>query len=177
MGVCPDHPRVGGEHQVTKPWAAPAIGSSPRWRGAQLGATRDDLPDGIIPALAGSTVQRVGGYSAGQDHPRVGGEHDPVRRVARAAEGSSPRWRGALLEPSERAHVEGIIPALAGSTWPSRASGRPSPDHPRVGGEHVPISVPSSLYSGSSPRWRGAHWEREGDAYRERIIPALAGST
>ena len=91
--------------------------------------------------------------------------------------GSSPRLRGAP-PPSAACHQhQGIIPALAGSTqirWQVRLVCR---DHPRACGEHLNISISSGLSKGSSPRLRGAPYPRPRRAWREGIIPALAGST
>ena len=50
-----DHPRVRGEHQLIKTFAARLKGSSPRARGALLGECVHLLLQWIIPACAGST--------------------------------------------------------------------------------------------------------------------------
>ena len=71
----------------------------------------------------------------------------------------------------------GIIPACAGSTMLPAVLIGASRDHPRVRGEHRPLSLPSARASGSSPRARGAQHVRNRNPVREGIIPACAGST
>ena len=70
----------------------------------------------IIPADAGSTqwINFYPGFS--KDHPRGCGEHPHSPVANRAAEGSSPRMRGAP-RPGLRIAVEPrIIPTNAGNT-------------------------------------------------------------
>ena len=112
-----------------------------------------------------------------QDHPRVRGEH--LHGVARrqAHGGSSPRARGALLEPTLRVLLHRIIPACAGSTVWGDVSKWIKSDHPRVRGEHIDTGDEVTVTVGSSPRARGARGRfRVVDRCRG-IIPACAGST
>ena len=140
------------------------------------GSLRESRPR-IIPALAGSTCRRRTRATAGGDHPRVGGEHVKLDEDYGPLTGSSPRWRGALARDLDAELHGGIIPALAGSTrqshqWMCRRS-----DHPRVGGEHGSRPKRVINWYGSSPRWRGAPSAWVDKHNRQRIIPALAGST
>ena len=101
------------------------------------------------------------------------GIHMPEREL----HGSPPRWRGARPGVTQRCHVDGITPALAGSTRASETANRNGSEHPRVGGEHTPQAVTWNIEDGSPPRWRGApEYGRSSGAVR-RITPALAGST
>ena len=50
-----DHPRIRGEHNPFNGFSMPTMGSSPHTRGAQIMQTWTVVPDGIIPAYAGST--------------------------------------------------------------------------------------------------------------------------
>ena len=152
-----DHPRVGGEHLPLHLPAATHCGSSPRWRGAPFLSYSWGIALRIIPALAGSTMSNVNADGLKADHPRVGGEHSQ---------------RALFLTTDGR-----IIPALAGSTERNPRRLAPMPDHPRVGGEHGSMRSGAGASSGSSPRWRGALEELFQMSHRERIIPALAGST
>ena len=52
-----------------------AAGSSPHTRGALRALDRLPLKQGIIPAYAGSTLQRLPRRLPGTDHPRIRGEH------------------------------------------------------------------------------------------------------
>ena len=152
-----DHPRVCGEHLWVITLANFCRGSSPRMRGARVGAAVSRLVDGIIPAYAGSTRCPWDGWKRERDHPRVCGEHNTCRISAAASRGSSPRMRGARIVVFAALAGDGIIPAYAGSTsglqsLPSRVG-----DHPRVCGEHVFSIFEIPRPSGSSPRMRGAH--------------------
>ena len=91
-----DHPRVCGEHDVTKAVRTTAPGSSPRMRGARVLVGGDGGLVGIIPAYAGSTSCH--------------------RCECPATSGSSPRMRGALIQISQSKQSFRIIPAYAGST-------------------------------------------------------------
>ena len=85
--------------------------------------------------------------------------------------------RGALARPIFAVQRDGIIPADAGSTWLSYLFCNISQDHPRGCGEHqVPLPV-LVVFTGSSPRMRGAQSGRHQAGVWLRIIPADAGST
>ena len=91
-----DHPRVGGEH-VMWPWySVKEAGSSPRGRGTHAPLLFKGNDFWIIPAWAGNTSRALAGSLSGADHPRVGGEHIPSRKITESRPGSSPRGRGTL---------------------------------------------------------------------------------
>ena len=97
--------------------------------------------------------------------------------MAQEFKGSSPRMRGALeiwilVFPSV-----GIIPAYAGSTCATQATMRAARDHPRVCGEHASESATIVVWSGSSPRMRGAQVLAKVVLAGDGIIPAYTGST
>ena len=71
----------------------------------------------------------------------------------------------------------GIIPAYAGSTRGKHRNGNRSWDHPRVCGEHIDGIIPCLIWTGSSPRMRGALCPILATSPEWRIIPAYAGST
>ena len=154
-----------------------AAGSSPHTRGARRGLAGRRRFLGIIPAYAGSTVQPLPVGSAGQDHPRIRGEHLVIAVDWDRAAGSSPHTRGApVLRHARRFHRR-IIPAYAGSTFPSKRPLSSLQDHPRIRGEHLAGLGRVIGGVGSSPHTRGAHRGRPACAGRARIIPAYAGST
>ena len=70
----------------------------------------------IIPAYAGSTIVLNSYTQSGRDHPRVCGEHSASAVSVSAAQGSSPRMRGAQGVGHVLGGEGGIIPAYAGST-------------------------------------------------------------
>ena len=131
----------------------------------------------IIPAYAGST-QALGDFCrSGKDHPRIRGEHDEVENNGWSRSGSSPHTRGAPDCPQPRPYRHRIIPAYAGSTSSRDVAKWWRRDHPRIRGEHVDLSTPTSKQAGSSPHTRGAPSAMMDDSACSRIIPAYAGST
>jgi len=172
-----DHPRVRGEHVVVLVEVAELPGSSPRARGARLGALAFVKVRRIIPACAGSTTARSAPAWGRTDHPRVRGEHAGRWDPAGGTCGSSPRARGARERPNRRVCTRRIIPACAGSTSPICSACWARTDHPRVRGEHFIASDRPTSYSGSSPRARGALGVFIQTRGNHRIIPACAGST
>ena len=105
------------------------------------------------------------------------GEHPQTRRTSHMAKGSSPHARGAHLDHPYQLAPARIIPACAGSTPTTGATGACTRDHPRMRGEHWPWPTHESPRWGSSPHARGALCG-EGDwVMGNGIIPACAGST
>ena len=152
-------------------------GSSPRTRGAPRYIFLIWSIGGIIPAYAGSTNIEVRPPCLLGDHPRVRGEHCPVRCIRGSRSGSSPRTRGAPYLMRLRMYFCGIIPAYAGSTSKRYIQGCVLGDHPRVRGEHATTPRGLRAFRGSSPRTRGA-LALDGQRLRYHgIIPAYAGST
>ena len=152
-----DHPRIRGEHRRCHRRVRRRVGSSPHTRGAHGVHYRHRVQPGIIPAYAGSTSWSSTSSRACTDHPRIRGEHLVTRDQTLVVGGSSPHTRGARRRRSTPQSQTRIIPAYAGSTTGPHRSGRRSPDHPRIRGEHGGVEVRPPT------RWR--------------IIPAYAGST
>ena len=153
------------------------MGSSPHTRGTLEVVERAQSLDGIIPAYAGNTVQRLTPAQRGGDHPRIRGEH--FQRVSwdRTYGGSSPHTRGTRDLYLDVDTGRGIIPAYAGNTsrrWHLAVPGR---DHPRIRGEHRPGVPVRVRRSGSSPHTRGTPSESLGADAPDGIIPAYAGNT
>ena len=105
------------------------------------------------------------------------GEHEVVQTAERAAAGSSPHVRGALVSRVEVSDDAGIIPACAGSTSEQSPLPNDSGDHPRMCGEHTIAEVSLSSRGGSSPHVRGALLLASDRQRLRGIIPACAGST
>ena len=151
------------------------LGSSPRVRGT-LGYKRELLPEqGIIPACAGNTVYTPSPNKMGWDHPRVCGEHHARTLRQQIAPGSSPRVRGTPCPSIVRPKIEGIIPACAGNTAPSRIASLSIRDHPRVCGEHrelLPISV---VLLGIIPACAGNTGRERSPHARVRDHPRVCG--
>ena len=172
-----DHPRVCGEHTGRATSFGMFGGSSPRMRGARIGVGLRSAGIGIIPAYAGSTLNRLTANISMRDHPRVCGEHLAVALCCPSCLGSSPRMRGAHFPYLRDEFTGGIIPAYAGSTTRHAPPTWLEWDHPRVCGEHHAIVNTPPIKPGSSPRMRGAHDVTRGVRYALGIIPAYAGST
>ena len=91
----PDHPRIRGEHSTWGWHDVDRLGSSPHTRGARFDAVDPRGVHGIIPAYAGSTTFVSRHSPATTDHPRIRGEHTPLRHTLLEQSGSSPHTRGA----------------------------------------------------------------------------------
>ena len=172
-----DHPRIRGEHAGRGDLRRGRAGSSPHTRGAPAAAAAAHVAQRIIPAYAGSTRPPTRPNPGRADHPRIRGEHPQAAFADRPVGGSSPHTRGARWAPPRGSGTSRIIPAYAGSTGGSPHKGTPSPDHPRIRGEHNPRSCSTVAVSGSSPHTRGAHIAAPRCARPRGIIPAYAGST
>ena len=152
-----DHPRIRGEHETVVMKLLKKGGSSPHTRGAPSTLRRSRRPSRIIPAYAGSTL----------DRPLIRG------RLL----GSSPHTRGAQPCGHVLVRHRRIIPAYAGSTSIPYAGVQHYGDHPRIRGEHVFDNPGKDNVPGSSPHTRGAPEARGAGSATTRIIPAYAGST
>ena len=193
-----DHPRIRGEHPSPRLSSHGSSGSSPHTRGAQGFRQAHGTPRRIIPAYAGSTRSVSYPTGAGEDHPRIRGEHRLAEGEALCRQGSSPHTRGAPLFRQASDSKLRIIPAYAGSTTPAPSSPNSARDHPRIRGEHrvgdliggevggssphtrgalPPRTISEPWTSGSSPHTRGARCAQVDFAHVAGIIPAYAGST
>ena len=172
-----DHPRVCGEHEISRTNSGVWTGSSPRVRGTQQ-ARRDGRRDrGIIPACAGNTLGETLTRGNPWDHPRVCGEHNACDLTAPLLAGSSPRVRGTPYKVVAAVCKTGIIPACAGNTDACRRGGELLRDHPRVCGEHLSAAFNLPFAEGSSPRVRGTQLCHLQGCNPRGIIPACAGNT
>ena len=132
---------------------------------------------GIIPALAGNTVDRFPEAPGSPDHPRSRGEYVMGRSMPRSRFGSSPLSRGILLLLGGDLLTDRIIPALAGNTSMAMVGDIRKPDHPRSRGEYRRQVVGETAPQGSSPLSRGIPTPAVARPTRAGIIPALAGNT
>ena len=135
-----DHPRVCGEHATGASTQVNCTGSSPRMRGTPMMRLQMAGTDGIIPAYAGNTSHRRRIGCIPRDHPRVCGEHSDSELYLSTSLGSSPRMRGTPKYGQFAIHVARIIPAYAGNTAEMVQDAQDTRDHPRVCGEHGPLS-------------------------------------
>ena len=132
-----NHPRACGEQLEQMDLQTLAEGSPPRVRGAAIDVPKASIAPGIIPAHAGNSHKGRACSRGLRDHPRACGEQLVCCRIVTKGEGSSPRMRGAVAVVKQKFAGSGIIPACAGSSWPSSPSISATRDHPRVCGEQA----------------------------------------
>ena len=128
-----DHPRMCGEHRSFS-WLRLLAGIIPACAGSTVLSMMRMDSRGIIPACAGSTRFLASRHTQARDHPRMCGEHHLSGHSGLCRPGSSPHVRGAPGLEDDYPVRNGIIPACAGSTYPSKR--RAKRDHPRMCGEH-----------------------------------------
>ena len=133
----PVHPRVCGEHDRRQHGVSGNGGSSPRVRGTPMAVPCMMPAMRFIPACAGNTRVALSESGVRQVHPRVCGEHAPVRACTIISSGSSPRVRGTRVAGVCGAAATGFIPACAGNTNRASCHRLRAPVHPRVCGEHL----------------------------------------
>ena len=91
----------------------------------------------ITPACAGNRKKM--GVKAGvpEDHPRVCGEQEKLKKIRNLQRGSPPRVRGTEPHFHGLLRGHGITPACAGNSVVSDESKSLCQDHPRVCGEQI----------------------------------------
>ena len=150
-------------------------GSSPRGRGKRhtFGHCRDT--GGLIPAWAGKTTQVSAPDSLSEAHPRVGGENENAPKLVDVSQGSSPRGRGKRDTIWQGISTVGLIPAWAGKTITRRSKRRPSPAHPRVGGENACSLITRLSRSWLIPAWAGKTSSRSVHSSSSGAHPRVGG--
>ena len=132
-----DHPRSRGVYIGAISGSAVVGGSSPLARGLLPGHRQAGADRRIIPARAGFTVMRIGGWSFTGDHPRSRGVYHLNPDGALVVVGSSPLARGLRLRRHRGRACGRIIPARAGFTTTPTTPPTWTPDHPRSRGVYV----------------------------------------
>src|SRR5690606_3224166 len=128
---------------------------------------------GVLPFAVG--INRSCRIPRHTDHPRVRGEHERGELAQAARFGSPPRARGTQDRSETRKPRKRITPACAGNTPTLPASSTAASDHPRVRGEHLPLSPGGFPEGGSPPRARGTRAPVVRQLRDGRITPACAG--
>ena len=171
------HPRSRGENNRNSRQFLPVYGSSPLTRGKPNDHRDQRREGGLIPAHAGKTVERVGGYQVLEAHPRSRGENTVTRRCHSTRHGSSPLTRGKRRSVTQTATEARLIPAHAGKTWRPPKTRRVGWAHPRSRGENNARGDKIAGAFGSSPLTRGKRSQVENHHGTNRLIPAHAGKT
>ena len=132
---------------------------------------------GSPPRVRGKVAERRHGYLFHGDHPRVCGEKQILKIIAKGQQGSPPRVRGKDASTGLADIVVGITPACAGKSRASTSSSRTAGDHPRVCGEKILEARHSPIRTGSPPRVRGKAGRCRCDRRGNGITPACAGKS
>ena len=172
-----DHPRMGGEKSTSMPQTWRPTGSPPRGRGKVDVVGVRPAYDRITPAWAGKSPRFHYPDSVNEDHPRVGGEKIHHNGYYNSKWGSPPRGRGKDVYCTLRMISPGITPAWAGKRATAGTPARRRRDHPRVGGEKIPLQWYEFGAPGSPPRGRGKASRRSLTLINARITPAWAGKS
>ena len=133
--------------------------------------------DGLIPAHAGKTADRVWDRAPWPAHPRSRGENQLSLTQTGTRRGSSPLTRGKPGLHRGRRRPRGLIPAHAGKTQGVGRRVRQEPAHPRSRGENTLSASTCCSAAGSSPLTRGKPPHQTPNVNSQRLIPAHAGKT
>ena len=171
------HPRMRGEHPLTRCVIDFIIGSSPHARGTLLNGCHASGDQRFIPACAGNTCHPQRSQPDPPVHPRMRGEHMDEDYASDQMAGSSPHARGTRVGFVRPAVDDGFIPACAGNTRSSGPRPPVGPVHPRMRGEHDIVRAHVNSANGSSPHARGTLWQLIELSFESRFIPACAGNT
>ena len=128
------YPRVCGGTTTTAGADGRAAGLSPRVRGNRASGLDGPSRRGSIPACAGEPDRIVRAPVQVGVYPRVCGGTSHLEFPAPLCEGLSPRVRGNLPAPVERADLHGSIPACAGEPSSSTSTALCRGVYPRVCG-------------------------------------------
>ena len=146
-------------------------------RGKVVHALHDGAHGGITPAYAGKSIQSKFFRTARRDHPRVCGEKIKKFLALVRMVGSPPRMRGKGRRWPESVAANGITPAYAGKSLPTRRYFDGFGDHPRVCGEKFCSFTAVCRLAGSPPRMRGKVCKSHTETAIRRITPAYAGKS
>ena len=152
-----DHPRLCGEKWIFSLWTNTAPGSPPPMRGKGRKNTDAVRPYRITPAYAGKRWEMYGDTTPVQDHPRLCGEKDLLKKIGLIEIGSPPPMRGKAA----------LLLRWSGGVW----------DHPRLCGEKGFQEKPNLEAEGSPPPMRGKVPYTITSTGSIRITPAYAGKS
>ena len=113
-----DHPRSRGVYSRSLVCDWLSVGSSPLARGLLVVVAERGDAEGIIPARAGFTEERLHAADPPRDHPRSRGVYTRPSHGRMTRIGSSPLARGLLMKDIRPNLGLRIIPARAGFTRP-----------------------------------------------------------
>ena len=130
---------------------------------------------GITPAYAGKRSGSAEGSGMRQDHPRLCGEKDLLKKIGLIEIGSPPPMRGKVDVQTEDGTPDRITPAYAGKRLRSTDFSDVDKDHPRLCGEKIFLCFVIMALIGSPPPMRGKDQAFQPLYMQHRITPAYAG--
>ena len=96
-------PALAGRTRPAPEGVPRSVGAPPRRRGERTRHHKGARPGRSTPASAGRTAARTAPRSPASEHPRVGGEDDPIHGSDPLAGGTPPRRRGGRGEDRDGA--------------------------------------------------------------------------
>ncbi len=108
---------MGGEKAIVAAPVASVAGSPPHGRGKAVQCGCGGEVIGITPAWAGKSVSADINHVLARDHPRMGGEKNPVADQRNWIVGSPPHGRGKVALRLPILTSPGITPAWAGKSF------------------------------------------------------------
>ena len=133
--VVEDHPRTCGEKKSMLEQMGYNTGSPPHMRGKGFLYFAHEMFEGITPAHAGKSPNRILWDNFKQDHPRTCGEKSRTVQKNNGRGGSPPHMRGKVYYYGYNKLYNRITPAHAGKRHRMRFPVNLSRDHPRTCGE------------------------------------------
>ena len=176
-GYGQDHPRIHGEHRLSRGQRLGGLGSPPHTRGTRLLKERSYNGFGITPAYTGNTKSITAQLAGAEDHPRIHGEHVVREFQEWANKGSPPHTRGTRKRQDACSFADRITPAYTGNTAILRRHRFHRQDHPRIHGEHPGTIDFPQAGEGSPPHTRGTPHRHIPFPSSFGITPAYTGNT
>ena len=170
-----DHPRLCGEKARFRYTRVVKIGSPPPMRGKAPAIVLQSTSSGITPAYAGKSQILWISDRSQEDHPRLCGEKQLVKRCGKMALGSPPPMRGKVTVMLKTIMFLRITPAYAGKSYMMQTTSQTTTDHPRLCGEKTDFSPAVFMRLGSPPPMRGKERRCGSPQLLRRITPAYAG--
>ena len=132
----------------------PAYAGNTEWNECDAGAY-----EGSSPHTRGTPRWRIWTHVRVQDHPRIRGEHQPVRPRPAPVLRIIPAYAGntrAVVHPPTA--LVGSSPHTRGTPARTPRACMSSRDHPRIRGEHFKLAVAIQQREGIIPAYAGNTW-------------------
>ena len=150
------HPRMRGDHARIAEIAPEGTGPPPHARGSPRQSGSPARRTRPTPACAGITNAWCSCRTRMTAHPRMRGDHFPLRHAGDHLCGPPPHARGSLRVIPRALPVIRPTPACAGITGGGTQSPAPTAAHPRMRGDHTGVRHPAYPARGPPPHARGS---------------------